>query len=82
MQRDAAVLLYGNGIAGILISLLTSSFLVFAFSDPDSFKQMWWFGMISLLGLRLVDLFWWKTKLQRTEFVEKNQLTILLLARI
>lgn len=74
MQRDAAVLLYGNGIAGILISLLTSSFLVFAFSDPDSFKQMWWFGMISLLGLRLVDLFWWKTKLQRTEFDGKKSI--------
>lgn len=29
MQRDAAGLLYGNAIAGILISLLTSSFLVF-----------------------------------------------------
>lgn len=70
MQRDAAGLLYGNAIAGILISLLTSSFLVFAFSDSHIgfFKQTWWLGMIFLLGIRLVDLFWWKTKLQKTEF--------------
>lgn len=70
IQRDAAVLLYGNAVAGILISLLTSSFLVFAFSDPltDSFKQMWWWGMSFLLLLRMMDVIWWKTKLKNTEF--------------
>ncbi|MDX2370039.1 MAG: diguanylate cyclase, partial [Colwellia sp.] len=74
MQRDAAILLYGNAVVGILISLLTSSFLVFAFSDPltDSFKQMWWWGMSSLLGLRMLDVFWWKIKLKNTEFDGKK----------
>lgn len=74
MQRDAAVLLYGNAVVGILISLLTSSFLVFAFNDPltESFKQMWWWGMCSLLGLRMLDVVWWKLNLQHTEFDGKK----------
>jgi len=74
MQRDAATLLYGNAVAGILISLVTSSFLVFAFSNPltETFKQMWWWGMSSLLALRMVDVVWWKIQHQHTEFDGKN----------
>ncbi len=74
MQRDAAALLYGNAVAGIFISLLASSFLVFAFDNPatDAFKQMWWWAMTILLCIRLVDVFWWKTKLQNTAFDGKK----------
>lgn len=74
MQRDAAILLYSNAVSGILISLLTSSFLVFAFHDPltDFFKQMWWLVMTFLLVVRGVDVIWWKTKLQSTEFDGKS----------
>jgi diguanylate cyclase (GGDEF)-like protein len=70
MQRDAATLLYDNAIIGLVMSLITSTFLVFAFTNPstDSFKQMWWWGMIALLALRSVDVIIWKTKLQSTEF--------------
>ncbi|WP_238383590.1 putative bifunctional diguanylate cyclase/phosphodiesterase [Colwellia psychrerythraea] len=70
MQRDAAALLYGNAVSGIVISLITSSFLVFMFSNPltDSFKHMWWWGMSILLVLRMVDVIIWKTKLQHTDF--------------
>lgn len=70
MQRDAAALLYGNAVSGIVISLITSSFLVFAFNNPltDSFKHIWWWGMSALLILRMVDVIIWKTKLQHTEF--------------
>ena len=70
IQRDAATLLYGNAIAGVFISLLTSSFLVFAFSDPltDSFKQLWWLGMTLLLGVRMFDIIRWKIKFKNTNF--------------
>lgn len=74
MQRDAATLLYGNAVPVILVSLLTSSFLVFAFSNPltDTFKQMWRCGMSFLLALRMADVFWWKAKLQPIEFNGNN----------
>ncbi len=78
MQRDAARLLYGNAVAGIMISLLTSSFLVFAFSYPrvDPLKKMWWIGMFVLLILRLADVIWWKIKVQKTEFNGKRSVMI------
>jgi len=74
MQRDAAALLYDNAISGILISAITSSVLVFAFSDPvtESFQFMWWWGMSFLLTLRMLDVIWWKTKEQHTEFDGKK----------
>lgn len=77
MQRDASVLLYGNAVAGILISLITSSFLVFAFSYPEinPIKQAWWFGMLTLLLLRFADVIWWKKKLKGTDFDGKRSIT-------
>lgn len=74
IQRDAAVLLYGNAVIAILMSLITSTFLVFAFDNPsaDSFKQMWWWGMSTLLALRMVDTYIWKTKTVHTEFDGKK----------
>jgi FlaA1/EpsC-like NDP-sugar epimerase len=70
IQRDAAALLYDNAIAGIVISLITSTFLVFAFNNPltDSFQQMWWWGISTLLVFRLADVFIWKVKRQSTDF--------------
>jgi len=70
MQRDAAVLLYSNAIAGILITLIASSFLVFAFTYPevDPFKKAWWIGMTALLTIRFLDVMWWKHKVEKTEF--------------
>ena len=70
MERDAAVLLYGHSISGIIISLLTCTLFVFVFreSSIDSTKQIWWLSMVSLLTLRMVNVFWWKIKLQDTEY--------------
>lgn len=70
MQRDAAVLLYSNAVAGIFVSLLTSTFLVFAFTYPqvDPLKKIWWWGMLTLLTLRFLDVLWWTVKLKNTEF--------------
>ncbi|KGJ87199.1 putative bifunctional diguanylate cyclase/phosphodiesterase [Colwellia psychrerythraea] len=70
IQRDAAALLYGNAISGIVISWITASFLVFTFNDPltDSYKYMWWCGLSLLFMLRIVDVIHWKTKLQHTDF--------------
>lgn len=76
IQRDAAVLLYGNAVVGIVMSLITSTFLAFAFDNPitDSFKQAWWLAMSTLLSLRLVDVIIWKVKLQHTEFDGKKSI--------
>lgn len=73
MQRDAAALLYGNAISGIIVTLVTSSSLVFSFSNPSSdiFKKSWWCGMFILLTLRMADVVWWKIKLQHTDFSGK-----------
>ncbi|MDO6506577.1 EAL domain-containing protein [Colwellia sp. 4_MG-2023] len=70
MQRDAATLLYGNAVAGITISAITSSFLAFAFNNPDTstFQLIWWCGMSLLLTARMADVIWWKTKLHNTKF--------------
>jgi len=70
MQRDAARLLYGNGLSGILITLVASSFLVFAYQDPSitPFKKTWWLVMATLLFFRLIDLLKWELKLKNTEF--------------
>lgn len=70
IQRDAATLLYGNAAIGLVMSLIASTFLVFAFDNPltDFFKQIWWWGIVTLLALRLVDVILWKKKLQHTEF--------------
>jgi len=76
MNRDAAILLYGNAIAGISITFLTSSFLVFAFSYPliDSYKFIWWFGMSALLLVRTIDAVWWMIKLKHTNFDGKSSI--------
>ena len=70
MDRDAAILLYGNAFAGLLITFITSTFLVFAFTYPsvEHFTLDWWFVMTFVLLVRLVDVVWWKIKLQDTEF--------------
>jgi diguanylate cyclase (GGDEF)-like protein len=70
MQRDAAELLYSNAISGVLISLITSSFLVFAFSDSQiqTFKISWWMIMTSILTIRLIDVIRWRLKLSNTEY--------------
>lgn len=70
IQRDAAALLYGNAVSGIVISWITASFLVFTFDNPstDSFKYMWWCGLSLLFMLRIVDVIHWRTKVQHTEF--------------
>ncbi|XPF93687.1 putative bifunctional diguanylate cyclase/phosphodiesterase [Colwellia sp. RE-S-Sl-9] len=77
MQQDAAVLLYGNAVAGIFVSLLTSTFLVFAFTYPqvDPLKKVWWWGMLTLLTLRFLDVLWWKIKLENTEFDGQKSIT-------
>ncbi len=70
MQRDSATFLYENAIAGIMISAITSTFLAFSFRDPatEFFQMVWWSIMTALLVVRMIDVIWWETKLQHTEF--------------
>lgn len=74
IQRDAAKLLYGNAVLGILLSFITSTFLVFSFDNPstDSFKEAWWWAMNTLLLVRLVDVIIWNKKHQQTDFDGKK----------
>jgi len=76
MHRDSAELLYGNAFPGILISVVASSFLAFAFNNPltADFKLLWWSIMTVILSLRFVDLVSWKFKHQKTEFNGKTAL--------
>ncbi|MGY5450404.1 putative bifunctional diguanylate cyclase/phosphodiesterase [Agarivorans sp. MS3-6] len=57
-------------MSGILISIIASSFLVFAFSSPEiaQFKHAWWLLMTSLLLIRLLDLWWWTSQQKNTLF--------------
>ncbi|MBU2880564.1 EAL domain-containing protein [Psychrosphaera sp. B3R10] len=77
VEQDAAVLLYGNAISGILITLLTSSFLVFAFDNPQTadFKTVWWPIMAAVLSLRFIDAMWWNFKEKNTDFDGKKAIT-------
>lgn len=77
VEQDAAVLLYGNAISGILITLLPSSFLVFAFDNPQTadFKTVWWPIMAAVLSLRFIDAMWWNFKEKNTDFDGKKAIT-------
>ena len=76
MERDAAAILYENAIAGISITLLTSTLMVFGFTYPniDTFRLTWWFAMTSLLVIRAANVVWWKTKVKHTEYDGKKAL--------
>lgn len=69
-QRDAAELLYANGFAGIGVSLVSSSLLVFAFDTPNigQFKRVWWGVMCVILLCRFADTIWWRTKQLGTNY--------------
>lgn len=72
-SRDAAALLYENGFSGILISVITSSFLVFAFTEQAfHHKFIWWLVMTALLGVRLIDWFLWRKQAQGKPFDGKR----------
>ncbi len=70
MLRDAAALLYGNAAAGIFITFVTSTFLVFAFDNPAirEFKHAWWLVMSVLMAFRTADLYRWRVTVQHAEF--------------
>lgn len=70
MQRDAAELLYRNSFAGIIISAIASSALVFGFDNPDfSFFQYIWLSIIStVLAVRLVDSLYWRKNISGTSY--------------
>lgn len=70
MQRDAAELLYRNGFAGILISLIVSVALVLGFDNPDhaSFQHSWLGLMSFILLIRFLDAIHWRKTLEGTEY--------------
>ena len=61
-HKDEAELLYGNAKAGIFVTLLASTILVFAFETPEiqAEKLYWWIGILALLAARLIDVNSWK----------------------
>lgn len=66
VERDAVELLYGNSLAGILITLFAASGLVFGFEQTFNitFKISWWLLLCVVLTFRIVDLVWWHLKLK------------------
>ena len=70
VERDATDLLYSNSLAGILVSLVAISALVFGMGGDQnkSLKILLWFGMTGVLCARLIDYVIWKLKLEMTEY--------------
>ena len=67
--RDRARLMYENGVSGILVSVIASSFLVFVFGEAAyQSKFNWWLVMTTVLSLRFIDLLWWKSKVRQSDF--------------
>jgi len=60
-HEDVAELLYGNAKAGILVTLLASSMLVFGFNTPEiqTQKYIWWSSMSILMLVRMFDVYFW-----------------------
>lgn len=54
-------MLYNNGYAGIMVSLIASSLLVYGFETPEiaQFKLYWWLTMVFLLAIRFADTVYW-----------------------
>ncbi|MBL4629731.1 MAG: bifunctional diguanylate cyclase/phosphodiesterase [Paraglaciecola sp.] len=63
-ELDAAKLIYGNSLVGLLINCLASSIVVFGFSHGaiDTSQLVWWYAINSILLLRLCDLAEWKIR--------------------
>ncbi|WP_353368851.1 EAL domain-containing protein [Aliiglaciecola sp. NS0011-25] len=68
--------MYSNGYAGIVISLVASSLLVFGFTNAEiqTFKIYWWVSMVGLLLIRLADTFFWLKKNKTTEMDGKRSI--------
>lgn len=69
-EKDAAELLYQNSIGGILVSLFAASMLVFAFDNTNlvEFKHAWWWVMLTIISVRLIDSLWWRTNQKGTDY--------------
>ena len=74
IERDAVELLYGNSLAGLLITLVASTGLVFGFGESlqSSLKLYWWLILCVILVARMSDLIWWNLKLKNTQYNLKN----------
>ncbi len=69
-KRDAVNLLYSNANAGLLVSLIAASVLVFGFktNEVQHLKYEWWILFIACLTLRFIDILYWKIKLSQTNY--------------
>jgi diguanylate cyclase (GGDEF)-like protein len=70
LERDSADLLYGNAFSGILVSVIASSFLVLSFDSVNahSFKLFWLVAMITLMGIRYLDVYRWNVRFKNTDY--------------
>lgn len=67
---DAVDLLYINSIAGVFITLLAASALVFGFetSPVSDYKTIWWWAVVTVTLLRLADFSYWRVKLRHNDY--------------
>lgn len=67
---DAVDLLYINSLAGLFITLLAASALVFGFepSSVSKYKEIWWWFVIIVTSLRLSDFGYWRVKLRHNDY--------------
>ncbi|MGB2742243.1 MAG: EAL domain-containing protein [Cognaticolwellia sp.] len=73
-HEDAAELLYGNAKAGILVTLLASSLLVFGFNTPEiqTQKYIWWFSISIFMLVRMLDVHFWFKSEQKQKIAGKK----------
>lgn len=69
-SRDSVNLLYGNSLAGVLVTLIAGSYLTFGFVTPElsKLKLFWWGILLICLAVRLADYLYWRKSLFGTKF--------------
>lgn len=73
-HEDVAELLYGNALAGILVTLFASSMLVFGFHTPDvqTYKYDWWAIMSVFMLIRMIDVYYWRKCKKNPDYSSKK----------
>ncbi|MEM5479693.1 EAL domain-containing protein [Pseudoalteromonas fuliginea] len=72
--NDSVRILYLNAYSGLFISFIASTGIVFGFSDKSftsvTDKLIWWFIMVVVLGIRLIDVYYFKRSSKAASYVD------------
>ncbi|ALQ10243.1 diguanylate phosphodiesterase (plasmid) [Pseudoalteromonas sp. Bsw20308] len=86
--NDSVRILYLNAYSGLFISFIASTGIVFGFSDKSftsvTDKLIWWFIMVVVLGIRLIDVYYFKRSSKAASYIDlyRFSLSVILTALI